>query len=286
MELSRQAILQDEGIHMIRMFWQRMLPSFLQSGISPRFAALFPRICLLCRAQVEPEYLASGLLCRSCQTDLPLNQTACRCCAEPLTGITNGQVLSEDQDSVDLLCARCQKQSPAYERVVAPYLYRYPMSEIIRQFKTRDHLLLNRLLADLLSVHVLERLEAGAINPPDLILPVPTHWRTRLRRGFNPAACLADAVGRQLTLPVEMDLLRKQILTKPQHDLNRAQRLKNLDQSFGLRDSERIKGRSVALVDDVVTTASTADVIAALLRDNGAHSVQVWALARTPYQRR
>ena len=271
---------------MIRMFWQRMLPSFLQSGISPRFAALFPRTCLLCRAEVEPECLTTGLLCRSCQADLPLNQTACRCCAEPLTGITDGQVLSGGKYSVDLLCSRCQKQSPAYERVIAPYLYRYPVSELIQQFKTRDHLLLNRLLADLLFAHLSELLGAGAIKPPDLILPVPTHWRTRLRRGFNPAACLADAVGRQLTLPVEMHLLRKQTLTQPQHDLNRAQRLKNLDQSFVLNGSEQIKGRSVALVDDVVTTASTADVIAALLRDNGAHSVQVWALARTPYQRR
>ncbi len=240
--------------------------------------ALFPRTCLLCRGRLDGHETVSRLICNGCLGDFECNHRACRHCAEPMA--------QAEFVSGTLLCGRCQKKPPAFHQVLAPYLYRYPVSELIQRFKGQDQMLLNRLLSDLLSDYLMGQLNSDMIKRPDIILPVPTHWRTRLKRGFNPAACLADAVGRQLAIPVNMSALRKQVMTRPQHDLNREQRLKNLDQSFALRNQAEIRGREVALVDDVVTTGSTADVIASLLRDNGAASVQVWAFARTPNQRR
>lgn len=245
--------------------------------------ALGPSLCLLCRGRVGPvcqadsrPRAASSLVCCDCHGDFEQNLSGCYCCAEPLRGASDV--------SGSFLCGRCQKIPPAFQRVYAPYLYSYPLSELIQRFKGKDHLLLNRLLTDLISDYLRVQFAADNAKKPDLILPVPTHWRTRLRRGFNPAARLADGIGRRLKIPVKMDVLCKQTFTRPQHDLNRAQRLKNLKHSFGLRHPEKIAGRSVALVDDVVTTGTTADVIAALLRDNGACSVQVWAVARTPFR--
>ncbi|OOV88456.1 ComF family protein [Oceanospirillum linum] len=240
--------------------------------------ALFPRTCLLCRGRLDGDEMVSRLLCNDCLGDFECNPKACHRCAEPMT--------QTEPVSGTLLCGRCQKKPPAFHQILAPYLYCYPVSELIQRFKSQDHMLLNRLLSDLLSDYLMGQLDAEMIKRPDILLPVPTHWRTRLQRGFNPAACLADAVGRQLAIPVNMSVLRKPVMTHSQHDLNRAQRLKNLDQSFALRDGTEVQGREIAVVDDVVTTGSTADVIASLLRDNGAASVQVWAIARTPNQRR
>lgn len=231
---------------------------------------LCPSTCLLC-----DERVAEGLICTGCCADISENLHACRCCAEPLLN----PVLSPAEGFPSLICARCQQQTPAFEQVSAPFLYDFPLRELITRFKERDDLLLSRLLADLLCDALLPLSDA---ERPDLILPVPTHWRSRLQRGFNPAALLADGVSRRLKCPLENHLLIKTRYTPAQHLLNREQRLRNLRGSFSLRWPHRVTGKRILLVDDVVTTGRTADVIAALLRDNGARSVSVWALARTP----
>lgn len=232
--------------------------------------AIFPRRCFLCQGRA-----AEGLICRGCRGDLILNKKPCAICAEPMT--TDSACSHHEA----LICRACQRNPPAFDHVFAPFLYTYPLKEIIHRFKEQHHLLLSRMLSDLLLTEAFNGLNTPKFKP-DLIVPVPTHWRTRLQRGFNPAAVLADAIGRGINVPVAMTALHKQTFTPSQHLLNRRQRLKNLEQSSQVRTPKDIKGKHILVVDDVVTTGSTVGVIAALLRDNGAQSVQVWALARTP----
>lgn len=246
-----------------------------------------PGLCLLCHGCCElsgdkgddnGDREADGLLCQGCLNSLLVNSACCYCCAEPL--------LQEGEDaSQKLMCGRCQKRQPTYERIISPYLYQEPLSLVIQRFKSQDSLLYSRLVSSLLSDHLKAEIISERLLLPDLILPVPTHWRSRFKRGFNPAAQLADFIGRSLDLPVQMSWLKKVRYTPPQHELNRRQRLSNLTASFELSHRAKLEGCSVAVVDDVVTTGATADVIAELLRDNGARSVQVWALARTPSRR-
>lgn len=252
---------------------------------------LLPGLCLLCHGRCElssdkgrdkgkdkGDRAAGGLLCQGCLNSLSLNSASCYCCAEPLS--------QEGMDaSQKLMCGRCQKLQPAYECIISPYLYQEPLSLVIQRFKSQDSLLYSRLVSSLLSDHLKAEMISGQLLQPDLILPVPTHWRSRFKRGFNPAAQLADDLGRALDIPVQMSWLKKVRYTPPQHELNRLQRLSNLTASFDLSHKAKLEGCSVAVVDDVVTTGATADVIAELLRDNGARSVQVWALARTPSRR-
>jgi ComF family protein len=107
--------------------------------------------------------------------------------------------------------------------------------------------------------------------------------RTRLlRRGHNQAALLARWAGSALDRDVSIDYrsCRRTRDTPPQTGLNRTTRLRNLEGAFGVTRS--LTGARVAVVDDVMTTGSTATALAHALLDAGAAEVHVWAVARTP----
>jgi ComF family protein len=111
-------------------------------------------------------------------------------------------------------------------------------------------------------------------------VPVPLHWRRRWTRGFNQAEVIADELAYRLRIPLHAQALLRRQQHTPQQQLTAAQRRRNLRSGFAIRGD--VRGRHVALVDDVVTTGATAAEIARTLLDAGAASVQVWCLARTP----
>jgi ComF family protein len=122
--------------------------------------------------------------------------------------------------------------------------------------------------------------------PPDLmqrtwdaVVAVPLHWRRRWQRGFNQADVLARAVGRRYGLPVQRGCLARVRATPPQHG-DPATRRRNVRDAFRVRRPQRVAGKRLLLVDDVFTTGATANACAATLRDAGAATVGVLALAR------
>ena len=121
-----------------------------------------------------------------------------------------------------------------------------------------------------------EALRAMAI---DVIVPVPLHWWRRWRRGHNQSAALARGLASVLGLPVSFCLRRTRNTPKQTQQVASARR-DNVRGAFRARRGLRLKGRSVLLVDDVLTTGSTASEAARALRDAGASRVIVAALAR------
>jgi ComF family protein len=113
----------------------------------------------------------------------------------------------------------------------------------------------------------------------DAAVPVPLHWRRRLRRGFNQAEALARAVGRRHGLPVERHCLVRVHATPPQQG-DAAARQRNVRDAFAVRRAGPIAGKRVLLVDDVFTTGATANACAATLLGAGAAAVGVLTLAR------
>jgi ComF family protein len=113
----------------------------------------------------------------------------------------------------------------------------------------------------------------------DVIVPLPLHWSKRLERGFNQSELLATVLSRRTGIPVVQGLRRRR-KTAPQAGLTRAQRRSNVAGAFEARDRERINGRHVLLIDDVLTTGATASVCAAVLKRAGAKRVSVLTLAR------
>jgi ComF family protein len=220
--------------------------------------------CLLCDEPAEAEMP----MCVACETELPWLGDHCISCALPLP-------------TAGLTCGECQLEPPAFEEVVVPWLYGFPVDSLITRFKHNAKWPFGHLLADVLGQYLQHRFDEG-LPRPDALLPVPLA-RTRLRqRGFNQAAMLAQWLNKSLDLPIEETVLRRIKDTDAQQDLDAKARKRNLHKAFDLMPDAQVKGRHLALVDDVLTTGATAQALARLLMDAGAARVDVYCLARTP----
>ena len=111
---------------------------------------------------------------------------------------------------------------------------------------------------------------------PDVLVPVPVHPSRKRQRGFNQAQILADKIGRKLEIPVK-ELIKRDRKTKPQKELNPAQRLKNLEAAFQAQ-SVPLDVKTILLIDDIYTTGSTIEACTrALLKEKA--DLKVYFLA-------
>jgi ComF family protein len=220
-------------------------------------AAILPARCLLCGMDAT----ATGF-CAACTGDLPQIDHPCPLCALPLPNIDA------------LACGGCLNAPPPWRRCVSALLYAAPADRLVAGLKFRGQLAIARSLAQLLAHQI------GDASHIDLILPVPLHWRRRWQRGFNQADVVASELARTFAIATRPRTLRRRLATSAQQTLTAAQRKRNLRNAFVL--TADVAGQRIALVDDVVTTGSTASEIARLLLAAGAASVEVWCLARTP----
>lgn len=205
-------------------------------------------------------------ICPACQQDLPRLGLCCPVCALPST-------------CPDTPCGDCLGLDKPYRRSVCAFIYTHPMDLLIHQLKTGSVVANARCLVPML----VEKIRGAYSDQtfPDVIVPVPSHWRTRLKRGYNPAEHLAQRLSMELNIPTAR-WLRKQHYSPAQKQLNRRERLANLKGSFNCPQDLAQKNLSIALVDDVITTCATVIRASQSLRAAGAHSIDVWALARTP----
>lgn len=222
--------------------------------------------CLLCLGT------ASGIpecLCHGCLNDLPWLGPACRCCALPLP-------------QADLLCGHCQQQPPAFAQVVTPFRYGFPLDSLIPAFKYHQQLTYGRLLARLLLQAVKHHYQVHGQALPDLVIPLPLHRARQAQRGYNQALELARPIARALRLPLDRTSLVRQQPTAPQQGLDAQARRQNLRNAFACLRPDRVKGKHIALLDDVVTTGTTVNEASRTLLAAGAASVSIWCVARTP----
>ncbi|MCW8274810.1 ComF family protein [Pseudomonas sp. PCH199] len=220
--------------------------------------------CLLCDEDAD----GATPLCMACETELPWLGDHCQTCALPLP-------------AAGLTCGQCLKLPPAFERVIAPWSYSFPIDSLITRFKHSAKWPFGHLLAELVAQALQHRFNDD-LPRPDLLLPVPLAIRRLRQRGFNQAAMLARWLSTRLDLPCDERLLLRIQDTGAQQALNANERRKNLRNAFALAPDASFKGLHLALVDDVLTTGATAQALARLLMDAGAARVDVYCLARTP----
>jgi ComF family protein len=220
---------------------------------------LLPPICILCGNAGS----GSRDICHSCYRHLHRNNPCCYRCAEPF----------EMPTAITVLCGRCQNRAPAYDRTYAPFIHQGAMRHLITSLKFRAHYKNARLLGQLLAEHIRETAER-----PDCVMPVPLHKTRYRQRGFNQSIEIARTVARELQLPIDLSSCRRHRNTPHQTNLPAKQRRKNLKNAFSL--VKPIQAKHIAIIDDVMTTGSTVDELAALLKKAGASRVDVWACAR------
>ncbi len=171
------------------------------------------------------------------------------------------------------LCGRCLQRPPVFDACVAPFRYAFPVDRMIQGLKYRRELVYGRILGQLLARHLSRR-----ETRPELVIPVPLGLARYRERGFNQARELALPVCRSLGLTVSSHLVVRHRETQEQASLDRNERLKNTQRAFAL--TAPLTARHVAIVDDVVTTGSTANEISKVLRAAGVEWIEVWAVAR------
>ncbi len=178
------------------------------------------------------------------------------------------------KNSVQRKCGTCIQPKHAYDCVFAPYIYDYPVDYFIQSLKFNDHQEFARLMGCLLAKQVVSQ---NRVDYPELLLPVPLHKQRYIKRGFNQSDLIARYCSKLLRVPVNNMASVRVRETTAQMSLSRRERLINLKNAFKVVDLQGI--RSVAIVDDVFTTGSTANEFAKALKNAGIRKVDVWAFA-------
>ena len=171
------------------------------------------------------------------------------------------------------ICGRCQQHRPAQRSAFSALAYQAPMVQLIRRFKYNADPACGEALAELLSLGLARRAEPL----PQALIAVPLHHNRLRQRGFNPAHSLARRLARRLDMPLVSKGLWRQRDTPSQVGLSAIERQRNMRKAFV---AQPLAYRSLALVDDVLTTGSTASATAQALAAAGVEEVRVWTVAR------
>ncbi|MCP5344975.1 MAG: ComF family protein [Pseudomonadales bacterium] len=218
--------------------------------------------CLLCASPCATDIA----LCTACRDGLPRIHQPCPRCAIPLPpSLPPGS-----------MCGSCQIKAPAFDRCHALCPYVFPLPELISRFKFQGLFSSGAALASLLGTQLLPHWK---IHRPDALIPVPLHPARLRTRGFNQSLELARRLASSLRLHVEPGLCLRMRNTPAQKGLDATERAKNLRGAFQIKDPP-VRWQYVVLVDDVVTTMTTVNEIAALLKQKGILRVEVACLAR------
>lgn len=216
-----------------------------------------PVVCVLCY-QYHRQPTA---LCELCLNSFKQLGSACRYCALPLP------------DSKFLICGFCCKEKPFIDATYSAYLFEEPLRTLLHDFKYKEALYLRSSLVQLM----LDALPENGQFQSQCLVPVPLHPKRLRQRGFNQAAELAKLLAKKLKMAFEADLCKKIIHTPPQVSLDGLQRRQNLRHVFA---TGPVKYQCITLIDDLMTTGSTANELARILKQKGATQVNLWCCAR------
>jgi ComF family protein len=234
-------------------------------GAGLAFSALFPDVCRLCSDALRE--VSRVPVCRRCLDSIPPFESE-YFCSRCRTPFLNDRPLNANGE-----CGLCTAGLNRYDAASAYGFYDGSLRELVHMLKYEGVTPLAGTLGALMSRAVPR--SAGF----DVVVPMPMHWWRRWRRGFNQAELLGREVGRRLGLPMSSAVKRKKA-TATQTGLTSSARRKNVAGAFVVSSPERLSGKRVLLVDDVLTTGATVNACAGVLKAAGAVYVAVVTLAR------
>jgi ComF family protein len=219
--------------------------------LDPLLNFISPSLCLICERPVPKEIV----VCPRCVEILRRKhaiQGGCVICGAPLRGRT---------------CPRCRDETFAFQRARAPFVYRDEIRLLVELFKYTGITRLSQFLAsEMTSV-------LPALGPTDLIVPLPLNRVKARERGFSQTRLLARGLHGFSKIPLNERALVRVKKTRSQTGLGRKERKLNVKGAFRVVQGAEISGRTVLLVDDVMTTGATLSEAARALRQRGASRV-------------
>jgi ComF family protein len=230
----------------------------------PLVEVFFPRSCLHCGDAVE--YSDFQFLCRVCSRELFLSKPPiCSTCGYPFFGMLAGP----------RVCPHCVELDPLFKQGKTLFLAKGPARSIIHVLKYQS------------GFYVLEDVKVMIAKVPHykeyfdgaILIPVPLHPTKERERGFNQSLVIAKSLNEATEAKDLQNLLVRTMYTQTQTRLSRAARHQNVKNAFALAsDAVVIPNQTYILVDDVITTGSTLNACAAVLREAGANQVKVATL--------
>lgn len=216
---------------------------------------LFPRRCVVCGQ-------SSAYICFACANEIQYLKTpVCLKCGK----ITkNGE-----------FCSTCRSKYHLYGIIYSTTYDCAPVKELLHHLKYNGIVEIGELLGDILAARLIGRLPFKNM----VVVPVPLFRKREQQRGYNQAELIARRLSKRLNLPGGLALERIKN-TSTQVGLHKKERELNVAGDFKCIDSELITGKVVILVDDVVTTGSTMNECAAVLKAAGAKKVIGAAVAK------
>lgn len=227
----------------------------------------FPFKCTGCGSGKDP---VLPVLCLSCYRELKriLSYPVCDRCGTPF--------VNAFPETPAHTCGSCMEFNPAFDFHKSFFFYEGAIRDILLSFKERQGYALAPYLAKIL-INLYRKSFKGN-ESFDFIIPVPIHWITHLRRGYNHSEFLAGYMSKKLNIPV-LSALKKIKRGKPQKGLNRKDRLKNIRGTFSLR--KNVKDAKILLIDDIYTTGTTLHEASRILKRGGAKTVAGLTIAMT-----
>ena len=215
---------------------------------------LWPEICPFC-GKVNRKGICP--VCKKRVKKLIVGQPVCMKCGKP--------VRKTEQE----YCLDCMNTEHYFNRGRALWLHRPPVNHSIYQFKYHNQRAFGKYYAE----EMMRQFSSVICEwNPDLIIPIPLHYKRRRKRGYNQAYILAKELGKLSGVPVEEKILQRIKYTNPQKKLDHKTRKSNLHNAF--RVIKDIRGvRNVVIVDDIYTTGNTIDEAAKKLKEAGVENV-------------
>lgn len=220
---------------------------------------LFPPTCSGCQKE-------GYFLCDSCEKSLIRVPPKCLGCGKLSPGtkrIPQGRT-----------CSSCRDKTYVYA-FISPFLYRQEaVRELIHNLKYLRVYAISHVLSGLLT----DYLRHFGIRFPknSVLIPLPLHPRRERTRGFNQSLLISKSLSDAWGVPVYDGILVRTKNTKPQIEFRAEERHTNIIGVFSVSSPEKIKGKTIILLDDVKTTGSTMEEAARVLKDAGAK--KIWAI--------
>ncbi len=205
---------------------------FLKSLINDTIHLFYPHVCLGCGSDLLQE---DNLICLRCITDLPHTNYA-QHASNPIEQLFWGRV--------PLVAAHSEFYF-AKESVV---------QTLIHQLKYKGNREVGVYLGILLANSLMN---SNRFKNIDYLVPIPLYPEKERKRGYNQAAVICEGMSGVMNVPVLIGNVNRNRVTETQTKKHRAERWENVAESFFIKDKGKMSGKSVLLVDDVITTGAT-----------------------------
>lgn len=221
---------------------------------------ILPLICLLCGERAKKFHL-----CHSCWLDLPSLAHYCNRC---------GQAIDKN---IKMTCWQCQHDPAIFDEIKILFPYAHPINYLLTALKFNAQ----TAHVKFFSLVFIEKIPGWYLekNLPDSILPVPLHDQRLAERGFNQALEIAKPIAQYFNIHLDTKGVIRIKATAPQTSLPSHKRVRNIKNAF--KTSQNYTGKTIAILDDVMTTGHTLLELTRVLKLAKAKEVHVWCCARS-----